>query len=71
MTKKRRTVGIRHANKQKIDALKSEAARLAGPLLGEEKNISRLQCMQSEIAGKMARAASRKVENPKSHRSAS
>jgi hypothetical protein len=42
MTKKRQTVGIRHAIKQKIDALKSEAARLAGHLLGEEKNISRL-----------------------------
>ena len=53
---------LRHAVRNKVVALKSEATKLAEQILGEEKNICRLQALQSETVGRLARCAARKVE---------
>jgi hypothetical protein len=60
--KKAGKLSLRHAVKRKIDALKAEATRLTDALVNEERATSRLQCMQSELAAKLSRAALRKVE---------
>jgi hypothetical protein len=53
---------LQQAIKRKIAALKVEAARLTGDLVGEEKEISRMQCLQAELAAKLSRSAARRVE---------
>jgi hypothetical protein len=59
---KRKQPTVRDAVRGKIASLRSEAARLANHLVGEEKLISRLQRLQSDTAAKLARAAAHKSD---------
>ena len=50
------------AIKRKVATLKAEADRLTSDLVGAEKKIARLQCAQSDLIAKLARAAAHKVD---------
>jgi hypothetical protein len=53
---------LRHAIKRKIAALKAEAARLTGELVREDKAIAAAQLAQSELAARLARLSTRRIE---------
>jgi hypothetical protein len=53
---------LHDAIKRKVAALKAEAERLTNDLVGAEKKIAHLQCAQSDLIAKLARAAAHKVD---------